>query len=38
MAHIALQSEDEKFRNDIAELRAAVGLEDLESTSDNTTA
>ncbi len=36
MAHIAAQTSDDKLRNDIAELRAAVGLEDHESTSHNT--
>jgi low affinity Fe/Cu permease len=36
MARIAEQSQDDALRDDIAELRAAVGLEDKESTSRNT--
>ena len=36
MAHISEQAGDDKLRNDIAELRAAVGLEDKESSSHNT--
>ena len=36
MAHMSEQTGDDKLRNDIAELRAAVGLEDKESSSHNT--
>jgi low affinity Fe/Cu permease len=36
MAHMSDQAGDAKLRNDVAELRAAVGLEDKESSSHNT--
>ena len=35
MAHLADQHDDEELRHDIRELRAAVGLEEHESSSDN---
>jgi low affinity Fe/Cu permease len=35
MARLAEQSDDDELRHDIAELRAAVGLEDKESTTHN---
>ena len=35
MAHLAEQHDDEELRHDIRELRAAVGLEEHESSSDN---
>jgi low affinity Fe/Cu permease len=35
MAHLADQHDDEELRHDIRELRAAVGLEEHESSSEN---
>jgi low affinity Fe/Cu permease len=35
MTHLSQQTNDDKLRTDIAELRAAVGLEEHESTSGN---
>jgi hypothetical protein len=34
--HMSEQAGDAKLRNDVAELRAAVGLEDKESSNHNT--
>ena len=38
MAHLADQHDDEELRHDIRELRAAVGLEEHESSSENRSA